>query len=278
MTEKIISIIRTKFIENLNEGLLLREDFNNFELTESDKNYYRRNFHSSTTSIYHNERDDIIIPDKKNPRTYLTAILLKTKQKRKKDDNSWYSDYYQPFDKDFEHHFHSYWQEKLFVLKDILNNAPEFVNAETISDKDLAFINVGYRWTYYEGAGSYHPKLQNAFQIINENISFKYYKKADCKDINATFADIFIFTTKYFIKLSLGANGVLDRTEHIIQRDIKKLNIVDNNKLEIYFHGHFDPEIIVLDNYKSALQIQRHLTELRQVRSDNKNRDNKPRK
>lgn len=267
MTNKIISIIREKFIENLDEGLLLRPDIGSFKLSEEDRSFYgnkcNTEVHSSTP---HDDRSYVNIPEKGNPIAYLTAVFLTTKLERKNGDR--YENYYAAFDNNFTDKLFNYWGKEASILKVILNDASEFISAEAISDKDSVIINVGYRWYSYEGSGSHHPKLQNAFEVINNDEPFTYYKKADCKEITATFADLFIVSSKYFIKLSLGSDGVINRTEHVIQRDINKLNIIDNNKLEIYFHGHFDPEIIVIDDYKSALQLQRQLTELRQVRSD----------
>jgi hypothetical protein len=77
---------------------------------------------------------------------------------------------------------------------------------------------------------------------------------------------LFIISEKYLIMLSLDENGLNDRIEHIIQKDIKRLNIRHDSTLEVHFHGHHEPLSIDVDDYKSALQLQRHLTELRQVR------------
>jgi len=78
--------------------------------------------------------------------------------------------------------------------------------------------------------------------------------------------------------LSIGEKGVIDRIQQIIQRDIKKLNIFENNMVEVFFHGHYDPETIVLSDYKSALKLQQYLTELRDVQKNNDNRNKQNRK
>jgi hypothetical protein len=159
------------------------------------------------------------------------------------------------------------------ILNSIINNVTEVLKAEEILKQDIFYVNVGYRSYNFEGRYSYHPKLFDEFYVRNKSKSFYFIKKSDCKGIKATYADIFIISARYFIKLTLGENGIIDRTQHILARDIKKTNIVDNNKLEIYFHGLYDPETIIMDDYKSALDLQKHLTDLRQVRFDNKRHD-----
>jgi len=266
MEEKIVGIIKNKFIENLDEGLFLRQDINEFELSDEQKDILRMDSRNSF-------RDAIVIPDKQNPKFYLSKIILKTMIC--KDDPTFKS--YITYDSYFNIHFNKYWSEKAKILEDILLNAPQFISAESISEDDFVFVNVGYRDWIWENKGGYSEKINNTFTVINNNQRSLYIKKADCKKSRETYTDIYIISRKYFIKLSLGSKGVIDRTEHIIQRDIKKINIAENIMLEVFFHGHFDPETIILDDYKTALNLQRHLTELRQVRTDsyNKNKFNK---
>ena len=146
---------------------------------------------------------------------------------------------------------------------DILSNSIKYLKAENIDLRDKIFVNVGNRDFFYAGSGSYHPKLVDRFNVINNKIQYKYCKSADCKGIETKYVDVFIISNKYFVKLSINNKGIIDRVEHIIKRDVKKLNIVGDNMLEIYFHGLFDPEVIVLDSYDEALKLQRHITQLR---------------
>lgn len=277
MTENIISTIRNKFIENFDEGLLLQHDLINFDLSDNERKFYSETCKDSHYKGYNREK--ILIPNRKNPFSYLTARYFTTKLSNK-EDPKYESDFYYPIYKNeqYRNDVILYWTQRADILNSILKTAPELIDAETITDNDLVFINVGIRNWRWENPSNFSTKINDTFHIFNKAEKYSFVKKADCKAIKETFADLFILTNKYFVKLSLGSKGVIDRTEHIIQRDVKKLSIVENNKLEVYFHGHFDPETIVLDDYKSALQAQRHLTELRQLNTGNKHNDEKKRK
>ncbi len=267
VASKIVENIKAKAIENLDEGMLLKP-----QIAEQ----------------FENVAYDFATPFEKFARSGITGSPIKNKAPDRKDAFAFlitqflnvvpssYGEfrYYNSADRSYLNKFHNefreYWREQVEDLKTLLKSAPQFLEPESISEKDLVFINVGYRGFDYEGKGSFHPKLYDTYEVINKGAPYHFWKKADCKGIEAAFIDIFIISSLHFVKLSLGASGVLDRTD-IIHRDIKKLNIVNNNLLEIFFHGFYDPEIIVLDDYKSALDLQRHLTNLRQVRYENKN-------
>ncbi len=75
------------------------------------------------------------------------------------------------------------------------------------------------------------------------------------------YVSIFILTTKYIINLVVGPDNPL-RTQHIIQRDIKKIEATDRS-VYIHFHGLHNPQVIMVDTYKSAIKLQQHLTDLR---------------
>ena len=291
MTDKIISAIRAKFIENLDEGLLLRKDIGSFKLSEEDRNFFKKTCSSST--VYNSsEREDMPLPDKSNPIKYLTTIMLKERQEKIKGNPPklkniagkpypYYENNFIAYNEDinspeyFQTNFNKFWGQKTETLKAILYKAPEYVSAENIIDSDITFVNVGNRSWERENPNNNNSRANDTFFVYNNNKKYSFVRKADCKQIVKTYADLFIFTSKYFIKLSLGSDGLIDRREHIIQKDIKNLNIVDNNLLEIYFHGHFDPETIVLDDSKSTMQLQRHLTDLRQIRNDSKQEQQK---
>ena len=242
MTDKIISTIRQKFIENINEGLFLRDDFDSFKLSIEDIQIFKEKFGGYShdgkdrVQIILSEKDkelfnsiyrqwgweykfkdkEMIICDKSNPLLYLTGVLLRSR------DFS-----YPAYNDSFSLRFEKYREVHENNLNALLKNAPKYIEAEIISDKDLLYINV----------------------------------KSEPR------ANIYIISNKYLMKIALGPNGIIERIEHIIKKDIKRLNITNDSTLEIHFHGHHDPLYIYVDDYKSALQLQRTLTELRQVNS-----------
>ncbi len=94
-------------------------------------------------------------------------------------------------------------------------------------------------------------------------------EKIDEKDLvfvnvnNYHFVRIFIINTKYIIFLSVGEKGLGNRVQHIISKDIKKI-VASEKDLNIYFHGAHEPWQILVDDYKTAVNAQKLLTELRE--------------
>lgn len=295
MIEGIVQNIKTKFVENLDEGLLLAENYENdytrylaflnkvvarYEemkkhngwdenkrylnrYVEGRKRYDSINHLFKIPSVSYNEKEKLSI-SKKYLIPYLAAEVLNTPTE--KSMYHIHSDKYGVIDSNFPERFNNFWNPKALMLKAILDNALYALKHEKITNSDKVIINVGYRSFDYEGKGSYHPKLYDIIEIKNNGKSHRFTKKGDCKGIKVTIADIFIITNKHFIKLSISAEGVLDGTKNIIARDIKKLNISLGNLLEIYFHGHYDPETIVLNDYSEAHNLLAHLTDLRDRR------------
>lgn len=159
------------------------------------------------------------------------------------------------------------YNSKQSVVESIVKHLPKYFDAEDIDERDTVIINVGFRDNYYEGKASYHPKLINTFKVLNNEIEYSYIHKADTKEVKSYYSDIFIISNRYFIKLSIGEAGLIDRTEHLL-RDIKKVNLAADEVVEIFFHGLFDAASIVLDSYADALNLQRKLTNLREVKKD----------
>jgi hypothetical protein len=79
---------------------------------------------------------------------------------------------------------------------------------------------------------------------------------------NRQVALIFIFTPKYYIKLTIGQFNAV-RIQQIIQRDIKKVTAA-SSFVSLHFHGLHDPHRIEVDNYESAVKLQQHITGLRE--------------
>ncbi len=87
----------------------------------------------------------------------------------------------------------------------------------------------------------------------------------------AVAVNLFRITSNLFIKLTISENMITERLEHIIVKDIKRLEVIDN-ELNVHFHGLHYPESIKLDDYSSALKLQNHLTMLRNKRNLDKNK------
>ena len=112
-------------------------------------------------------------------------------------------------------------------IETFLEKVENYLAEETITDKDLVYINVYAEW------GNGEP-------FVN------------------IFVNIFILTAKQFIKLQLIMEGDINKIEHKIPHDIKE-SIAKEDRVSIYFYGSTYPQIIYVDDYKSAIHLQKHL-------------------
>ncbi len=213
---KIIATIQEKIMSTQDEGLLFDlhpDDFNmEFELSKEQEQYLDKLNRFTMQGEYK-------IPSKHDTFYYLSVILMKdTKRKIAFNDVD-----------SFRLDFWKYWTDRLNKVKSMLEKVKNYLDAETITDKDLIFTNVG---------GTREKQI---------------------------YIDVFIITQKYFIRLFINTDNAFDRTEHIIQRDIKKISISDT-EVDVHFHGLHDPLRIIVDDYKVALDLQRHLTSLREFK------------
>lgn len=149
----------------------------------------------------------------------------------------------------------------------ILKHLKDYLRKENLNELLDVVVNFGKRHESQQARGhSYHTNYQyvDGYKVFENQKLYEFTKKSDCKSINVGYLDIFLLSKKYFVKLSIGAEGVIQRVHQIWKRDVKKIDIYQSVMVEIYFHGYYDPEILVLESYDKALELQRKLMDLRE--------------
>lgn len=132
-------------------------------------------------------------------------------------------------------------------------------------------------WTYWLGE---QEKVENTLALVKEyyaaeltNISDLIITNADKRDGYYHQVKIHIISQKYITELLIDEKSLNHRTEHVIQRDIKRIEATSEH-LHVYFHGIQYPFIIKFDTYEEVIKLQRHLLELRNSKhhSNSKNK------
>src|ERR1700752_1064967 len=146
----------------------------------------------------------------------------------------------------------------LNIYIQLLDLTEKYLNDETFSGFETYTVNVGKRHSDIERGGW----RANEFQVLNkgEEYSFSHSSK-DEKRIDGEFINIFIFSKKHLIKLSITLNGV-ERTPYIIYRDCEKISL--KNECEIVIVKHHGNETIIFDTRKEVLAFQLNLIEIRE--------------
>lgn len=153
-------------------------------------------------------------------------------------------------------------QEKYLsnIYLKLLDIAERNISDETISPFDKIVINVGRRSYEYGRAGWSTTR----FQILNNDKEYEFsYSAKDEKKVEGECINIFIFQTKYLIKISVTLDEV-ERTPYIIHRDCEKVSL--KNDCELVIAKHHGNETIVFDTRKDALTMQTKLLEIREGR------------
>ena len=144
----------------------------------------------------------------------------------------------------------------------LLDLADKTISDETLSAFDQYIINVGKRHC----VGGHSGWSTTTFQIMNNSKEYNFsYSVKDEKRIQGDCINIFIFQTKYLIKISITLEEV-ERTPYIIHRDCEKISL--KNECELVIVKHHGNETIVFDTRKDALAFQTKLIEIREGRKN----------
>ena len=87
-------------------------------------------------------------------------------------------------------------------------------------------------------------------------------------EIGFIFLSIFLITEKRILSIASGEDFIRF-SDYLIQKDIKKVEIVNEHyekqiEILLHYHGFHDPEKIVLDNYPTAVNLRKQISELRE--------------
>lgn len=230
MKTKIVNAIREKFILGFPEGKLLEEhDWDNMDLTDYEKEKYRRYFSTERDSGYMaTDRKNIKFRGT-NPLSILTELYFKTEFERKSRTSDYYEDYYEKFEEStYKDKVLRYFRMKSLYLKAIILKSEEIIGKMNIKESDLIIVNVGKRTYDFEDPYGRKPKLYNMFKVEEPSYSYNIRKHSNCREVDTVYADVFIISNDRFRKISIAPGGVIENVEQLIKRDIKRTNIYNN--------------------------------------------------
>jgi hypothetical protein len=152
-------------------------------------------------------------------------------------------------------------QIKKFTNEDmdgLLKKILKFLLAENTKENGINIINLGTKITENHSRNNFNYYDQYSIKLANKEYTFS--KKVENFAQESKIASIFIIDEKQIIHLIISPEKLIERSEYFIKKDVKKLNIANDNILEIHYHGHFSPDSIVLENYESALKLQKFIS------------------
>lgn len=138
-----------------------------------------------------------------------------------------------------------------------------------------------YHWATIEKANKYLKseelnKVRKCFvNIVDINSSSNSYSLSQSHSFDSDFTLlIYLITSERIITTRLNKEKVILSTEHIIKKDLKKVEIKNETKVEFHYHGLHDPDILHLDSYELAIEVRKEVTELRENKFSNSNSKN----
>jgi hypothetical protein len=141
----------------------------------------------------------------------------------------------------------------------IINSLEKFIDNEIINPFAKWKLNIAYL-SHSEITRIGRYKSQLCYYKSNE-IEVEVQKEFDSNPnyrgyvFVLTIIDKEILTTSWF-----GDNKMIKRNRKYISKDVQKVDIQNENAVFVYMHRHFDPEVILLENYDEALGIENTIT------------------
>jgi hypothetical protein len=116
-------------------------------------------------------------------------------------------------------------------------------------------------------------KVRKCFvNLVDINSYSNSYSLSHSHSFNSNFTLlIYLITSERIITTLLNKDKVILSTEHIIKKDLKKVEIKNETKVEFHYHGLHDPDILHLDSYELAIEVRKEVTELRESKFTNSN-------
>jgi hypothetical protein len=136
----------------------------------------------------------------------------------------------------------------------IMDSAVKCLKLENLSEVTTYEINL---WQYSH-ITSYHDEIKNTKGSLDYK---KYFQLV-----------LYLISNKRIIKLILSPDNLISSVEHIIQKDLKKIEIKNDLNLYFHYHGLHDPDLLVMDSYQEAVDLRRKITDLRENKSFGNNK------
>jgi hypothetical protein len=150
--------------------------------------------------------------------------------------------------------------EKFKYYLKIINNAEIYLRSEELSKFRKYFINIFshdsfHNWRTFDQEKSLKGVEPKFYRMTPNDDEYSHSK---------IILIIYLISEKRIIKLSLNDEKLITSEEHIIQKDLKKVEINNNREVYFHYHGLHVPDILVMDSYEAAVNLRKEISELRE--------------
>jgi len=247
--ENIRKTIHQKIQNLTGEAFPLENDFDE-QILEIREHYLAAldsQFHPKDVKSlrkYLNERSNFGIESEKlreSVRNKFNQTFIRTDSwVHKNIDDNWTSEYYYLVSPD--------WKKEItdgypfYPLNDqwaIIEKTIKYLKSEELNKVRKCFVNIVDR--------NYYPVPEKAMGFYSDYILL-----------------IYLITSERIITTYINKEKVILSTEHIIKKDLKKVEIADETKVQFHYHGLHQPDVLLLDSYELAIEVRKEITELRE--------------
>jgi hypothetical protein len=135
------------------------------------------------------------------------------------------------------------------VIWDLIQNAEKYIKSENLSEIKCYFIN---------------------FQDNSHRITKRICNTENSLTFSGEFdLIIYLISDKRIIKLVIDDKKLISSKENIVQKDLKKIEIGSDVCVFFHYHGLHDPDLLVMDDYESAVDLRRKISDLREMKFNN---------
>jgi len=239
--EEIVARIYEVTSESFND-FISEDDFNN-QISEIRANYMaalekvKIKYGNKKLEDYNNNKLDI------SKSREINFIINDTYKRTNSLFENLIWDYKSPLNFNKLSVFAEEYKEKFQVCWEVIHNAERYLNSEISGDINSYYINI----------------LDCNHQLFKKN--YTNY------DLEGIILMIYLISTRRIIKLLINKDRLMTSSEHIIQKDFKKVEIYNDVQVCFHYHGLHDPDVLFMDNYESAVSLRKIISELREFKS-----------
>jgi hypothetical protein len=114
-------------------------------------------------------------------------------------------------------------------------------------------------------------KYRNFYTVFQNNKAYKYTHESGTKELQGFFLTSYTITNAIVNVMVTDTEKVIRNTTLNINKDVQRVEVIDELEVHIFMHKHFDAEIIIMNSYEEALQLQEQINN---ARTANRNQNN----
>jgi hypothetical protein len=143
-------------------------------------------------------------------------------------------------------------------LANLYENTKEYLSYEEFTGEEQIIINTGHQEVH-----EYSPFKSNGDGncIIASNPNYHYTKKV--KNITVNFLYLFIISKEKILRFLIDSKGLVERSNNSNFLDLKRILMLHEQRLDIYYWNTDFIDSILMDSYKDTVKLQNKLNQFR---------------